>query len=144
MSHVTTVETKITSLTALRAAAEELGAEWRQDQRTYKWYGRSMGDYPLPAGMTKETLGTSEHAIRVPGVEYEIGVYRKPDNTYGLAFDFWGPGQGLQRAFGDKLEKLSQGYAKHAAFAEFKKRGYTVQQVAAKDGHVRLQVTRGY
>jgi hypothetical protein len=144
MSHLTTVKTKITNLEALKDAVSELGAEWREGQTTYKWYGHSVGEYPLPEGMSKESLGTCAHAIRVPGVEYEIGVYRKTDGTYGLAFDFWGSGKGLQAKFGQKLEKLTQKYATNNATMEFRKRGYSVTPTTAEDGRVRLTVTRGW
>ena len=66
MSHITTIELDIKDLDALKVAAEKLGLEFRRGQETYKWFGRSVGDSPLPAGFRKQDLGKCEHALRIP------------------------------------------------------------------------------
>ena len=121
MSHIVTISTVITNLAALKAAALDLGAVWNEGKTTYNWFGRSVGDYPLPKGMTAAMLGKCEHAISLPGVNYEIGVVKLPDSTYTLAFDFYGSGlngnpndgKKLKEHFGDKLGKLTDYYQHH-------------------------------
>lgn len=140
MSHVASIEVKITNLEALKAACAELGVAWYEGQKNYKWYGTSVGDYPLPAGMTVEMLGKCEHAIHVPGVEYEVGVVKLSDGTYTLAFDFWGPGQGLLKKFGDKLGVLTQRYGVCAAEGMAKLKGLPVNRTVKSDGSIRLEI----
>ena len=111
MSHVETVKVNITDLEALKKACERLGVEFHEGQTHYEWYGHSVGDYPIPAGLTKTDLGHCAHAIHVPGVKYEIGIVpNKSGKGYTLAYDFWGPGQGLQKKFcnpgSNGIEKL--------------------------------------
>ena len=81
MSHMTTIAIQVKDLAALKAAVIELGALWMEGQRTHKWYGQSVGDYPLPKGVTVDMLGKCDHAIKVPGVNYEIGVVKLADGT---------------------------------------------------------------
>lgn len=108
MSHVATINVEIKSLDDLEAACRSLGLELVRDQKTYRWYGRSVGDYPLPAGFAAEELGTCEHAIRVPlsvvGADrcYEIGVVKRRDGRpgYTLLWDFFDGGR-CQFAVGD-------------------------------------------
>ena len=97
-----------------------------------------MGDYPLPEGITKEQLGKCSHAIRAPGVEYEIGVVQKPNGHWTLAYDFWGPGQGLLQKFGEGCQRLLQLYAVHKTICEARRKGYTAQRQQLKDGSVKL------
>ena len=141
MSHVTTISIEIKDLKALKSAAEELGAQWIENKTTYEWWGHSVGDYPIPAGMTKEDLGKCDHVIRVPGVEYEIGVVKKADGKYTLAYDFYGKGQGLLQKFGQGCSKLSQMYAVHAATRAAKAKGLLVQRKSLDNGGIKLLVS---
>lgn len=154
MSHVSTVAVEVTDLDALRSAAVELGAEWLQ-KSTYEWYGQSVGDYPIPKGMTAEMLGKSAFVIHVPGVRYEIGVVKMPGGSYTLAYDFFGndpesfgarrhDGQRLLQKFGDKCQKLVQGYAKHAVMNAMRRKGKMVSVLGVnKQGQIQLRVS-GY
>jgi hypothetical protein len=139
MSHVATVNVEVKDLAALKAAVKELGAEFVENVRTYKWYGRSVGDYPLPKGMKASDLGKCDHVIRVPGVQYEVGIVKR-GNGYVLAYDFWGPGQGLLKAFGKDCTRLVQMYGVHKATQEARRKGLSVQRVAKKDGTVQLRI----
>ncbi|MEA3207834.1 MAG: hypothetical protein QOE70_891 [Chthoniobacter sp.] len=140
MSHVTNIDITIKDLAALKGAVAELGAQWREGQQRYQWYGHHVGDYPLPAGMTEADLGKCSHAIRLPGCEYEIGVVQK-GNGYTLAFDFWGPGQKLKTHFGDGLARLKQIYGVHKATAAARAKGYMVQRKPQPNGAIKLVVT---
>jgi hypothetical protein len=67
MSHVTNIDIEISNLTALESAIQEMGGTFLRDKKNYEWYGRHVGDFPLPPGFTKEMLGKCEHAIGLPG-----------------------------------------------------------------------------
>jgi len=109
-------------------------------QTTYKWFGRYIGDYPLPEGMTEADLGTCEHAIRVPGAAYEVGVRRK-DNGFDLLWDFW-PSGGLEKKIGKNGGKLKQSYGRRAVMREAKRKGYKVKETRTENG-IRLELTGG-
>lgn len=128
MSHVAKIQLQITDLDALDAACRELGLTLTRDQRTYKWFGRHVGDYPLPEGFTQHDLGHCEHAIKVPGTSWEIGVARARGHShYTLLFDFYGSlGQPISKAIGgNEGTKLKRAYATHAAIQQAKKQGWT-------------------
>jgi hypothetical protein len=144
MSHITSININITDLSALKAAITEFGAEWREGQQTYTWFGRSVGDYPLPEGFTKEDLGKCEHAIRLPGCEYEIGIVRKKDGTgFTLLYDYWSPREYHQERVngehpvtvvdgvmmgGEGLGRLKQIYGVNKATYAARAKGYMVQR----------------
>ena len=67
MSHVATINIEVKDLDALGIAAGRIGLELVRGQKEYRWYGQSVGDYPLPAGLTEADLGVCEHAIRIAG-----------------------------------------------------------------------------
>ena len=132
---------EITDLESLKAACRRLGFQFKEGQEKYKWYGHSVGDYPLPEGVTEEELGKCEHAISVPGAEmgYEIGVVRK-GNGFVLRWDFYD--DGLKLALGGESAKvLKQAYAVERSKRLLKRQGYNhVHERALADGSVRLQV----
>lgn len=110
MSHVVSIETKILDLDALKVAVKELGFEWLEGKKTYTWFGRFLGDSPMPKDTTLEELGSCEHAIRVPGAKYEVGVARAVGGGYTLRYDFWGPG-GLKKVIGENAGPIVHAYA---------------------------------
>jgi hypothetical protein len=140
MSHVATVKTEVTDLAAVKALCKEMGWTFKENQKTYRWYGTSVGDYPLPAGMKKEDLGKCAHAIEVPGARYDIGLV-KSAKGYILAYDFWGPGQRLKEVIGENGGKFLQGYGIAKATIMAKKKGYMVYRSTLPNGTVRLRVS---
>jgi len=122
MSHITTIKVEIKDLQALRDACKAVGLEFRENQKTYKWYGQSMGDYPLPVGFTKKDLGKCDHAIGVKGKRdaYEIGVCMR-DGKYTMLWDFWNGGFGLQEIAGTDCCNLTQAYARNVSVKEARK-----------------------
>jgi hypothetical protein len=112
MSHVVIIELEVKSLSALNQACKGLGCTFVKDQKTYAWWGRHEGDYPIPEGMTKEELGKCNHAIKVPGASWEIGVIKEKDKEfYRLIYDFYGGrGRDIEKVCGDKLGKLKGAY----------------------------------
>jgi len=152
MSHVATVELEIKDLGALEIAANRLGLELCRYQTTYRWFGTSVGDYPLPEGFTAEDLGKCEHALRVHGVAdraaagapYEIGVVRRRDGKEGflLMWDFWAGGLGLQERVGAGCNKLKVEYARAVAVKQAQAAGFRVNEHRRADGSIQLQLQR--
>jgi hypothetical protein len=141
MSHVAKIAIEIKDLETLDAACTRLGGTLVRGKTHYKWFGRSVGDYPLPEGYAAADLGQCEHAIRVPGARYEIGVVRRRDGKpgYQLLWDSWGDG-GLERQLGQGAGKLVQAYGIEAAKRAARTRGYHVEEHAKEDGSVVLRV----
>jgi hypothetical protein len=86
--------------------------------------------------------GQCDHAIRVPGSRYEIGLVRNPNGSYKLAYDFFGDnGKRLKEAIGEKEEKFMAGYTKHFVTRFARSKGYMVQQKRMSNGDLRVQLT---
>lgn len=146
MSHLVSIALEITDLDAVKATCKELGLEFKQNQKTYQWYGYSVGDYPLPDGFTKEDLGHCEHAIGIPGTTWEVGL-AKPRNGkgYRLLFDFYGcQGQPILNALGgQQAHKFTQLYGVNRATMAARKLGATVHRTIGKNGSINLVATGG-
>lgn len=142
MSHIGDMEVHIKDLAALEAAASRLGLELVKGQTAYKWYGRSVGDYPLPAGFAAEDLGKCEHALRIPGDNkaYEIGVVKRRDGKPGfqLLWDFWQGGFGLTAKIGETGGLLKQAYAIEATKKQMIRDGYRVTETVSPQGNALL------
>lgn len=143
MSHVTDLKLSIQDLQCLARACEELGLEFREGQSRYRWYGRYMGDSPLPQGFTREQLGKCDHAIAVPGNEkaYEVGVVQKTDGTYTLLLDEWMGGHGLVERTGKGCGRLMQEYGCQVAIQQANREGlrYTGRSINPTNQRVRLE-----
>jgi len=139
MSHISKIELEIMDLSVLRQACGRLGLEFVKDQRTYAWYGRWVGDTPLPEDVSIDELGRCDHAITAPGASYEIGVVRK-GKSYRLIWDYYQAG-GLNKVIGKDGGLLKQAYAVEKAKLEARRKGYSVTETATDTGlrlHVRL------
>lgn len=119
MSHVVVVDIEIKDLEMLKKACEDLGLVFKENKKTYKWYGRSVGDYKLPDGFTASELGKCEHALSIKNNDsaYEIGVVKSKKNSesYSLLWDFWNGGYGLEKVVGKDCHKLINSYSKNVA-----------------------------
>lgn len=147
LSHVSSVDIKITDLDALKKAVSELGCTFVEGKKNYTWYGRHVGDYPLPEGVKKSDLGKCSHVIQVPGTKYEVGLVEQEDGSYEFMFDFWGPGQVITKKLGtevdgkfENLNKLGQCYTKHKTEALLMQEGYSWQQSVDEHGNITLEV----
>jgi hypothetical protein len=138
MSHISRIKVEVKDLEVLRAACGRLGFQFMPGQKTYRWYGTFMGDYPLPEGISREQLGKCTHAIKVPGADYEVGILQQGDK-FTLLYDFWKYG-GLEDALGANAEKLIQAYAIEAAKLEAQRQGFSVYEETLQDGSVELHV----
>jgi hypothetical protein len=147
MSHLVDGDCSITNLDALDAACGKLGLELIRNQATYKWFGRFVGDSPLPPGLKIEDLGKCEHAIRIKGAPadaYEIGLVRRRDGQPGwtLAFDSWGHhGRALEKVAGKGLRTLMIQH--HVATAEqIYGNEWIMEPLEQPDGRVRVRMWR--
>jgi len=145
MSHVTTIDLKISDLNALAKACERLGLELKLGQKNFKWYGQYMGDYRENIGVRPADYGKCDHAIAVKNAAkntYEIGVIREGD-SFKLAWDFWHGGHGLVEkisyagATGKDANKLRDWYAAEVAARQMRKQGFSVK---AKQLNGKVQV----
>jgi len=123
MSHISKIELEIKSLDALIEACNRLGFQFVKNQQTYQWYGRYMRDTVLPEGIKEEDLGKCDHAIKVPGCSYEIGVIRK-GNFYQLLWDSWE--SRLKLSIGENAQILKQAYTVETVKQEAKLKGYRI------------------
>lgn len=151
MSHVATVEVEIKNLDWLEKACRKIGLEFVRGQDTYRWFGKHVGDYPLPEGFTKNELGHCEHAIRLPvtagphaKTAYEIGIVKSRDGKPGwsMLWDFFGGGMGLRDAVGDNCSKLVQAYTTVAARETAIRQGMRVTEQQLADGSIRLVLAK--
>lgn len=125
MSHISKIQMQINNLGALKAACKRLGINFKQGQTSFQWFnGHEVCD----------------HAIQVPGANYEVGL-RKSGQNYELLWDDWHSG-----GLGDKLGKdaglLKQAYGVERVKAEAKRKRYRVREKKTKTG-IRLEVFPG-
>ncbi len=144
MSHVTKIALKITDLDALEAALKHMGGlELRRGQQTYKWYGRNMGDYPLPEGVTVADLGKCDHAIAMTkklALNYEAGLVKQKDGSYTLLFDFYDT-RLMDALGGQDARGLKSQYAAAVATKTFYQQGYQVSRRVTTDGRIILEAS---
>lgn len=141
MSHITKIDIEVSDLTALKAACHRLGFTFVEGKKTYEWYGRFVGDAPLPEGMSIDDLGRCNHAIGVPGARYEIGV-RAEKGGFRLLWDRWEAG-GLLPRIGKDAGLLKQAYGIEKAKLEARRKGYSVYESRKTDGSITLKIQVG-
>lgn len=134
MSHVVALQWKIKNLAVLKEVAASLGLEFRENQKTWKWYGRwvndySEGDAAYKRGVPPEQYGHGQHALSVKGNKnaYEVGVIETAPGEYTLAWDFYDGGRGLMDKIGKDGQKLLQGYSSAIARLELDAAAMTQQ-----------------
>ena len=145
MSHVVTIDCKITDLEAFRLAVERCGGKLERAER-YRWWGSYVGDYPLPKiegmtpGQVKAKLGRCDgYRVQVPGCGWDVGLWRMADGSYQMMYDFYQGGRGLERALGGRgLPKLKQAYAIVKAKRALAAKGIQARERQLADGSVQL------
>jgi len=138
LSHISRIELEIRDLQSLRDACEKLGFYFMAGQKHYLWYGKWVGNQPLPDNINEKDLGKCDHAIHVPAAVFEIGVVKK-DNGYILLWDSW-IGGGLQKYIGKDAGILKQAYAVESVKRESRKKGYRLTEKRMKNG-IRLSMS---
>ena len=122
MSHISKIEIQISDLFALKKACKRLGIEFREGQRRFVWFSGEE---------------TCDHAIRVPGAKFEVGL-RFTGSHYELLWDSWSGG-GLKESLGEDAGRLKQAYATERVRAEARRKRYRVKEKRTKNG-IRLEV----
>ena len=122
MSHISKIELEVKDLGTLRQACSRLGLNLIEGKKAFKWYGQEDGK--------------CDHAIQVPGANYEIGVI-KIGNLYELKCDYWDSGIG--KAIGTSGGLLRQAYAVERSKTEARRKGYSVIEKTTDLG-IRLHV----
>jgi hypothetical protein len=142
-SHVATIKLEVRDLDSLEAACKTLGVELRRGQNTYRWYGLSVGDTPLPEGLTEQDLGKCDHAIALPNNSkaYEIGVLQRDDH-YVLLCDFWSGGYGMEAAVGPQANWLCDEYSAEYATRIYQQDGFFVTRTRNEQGEIILEAER--
>ena len=123
MSHISKIELEVKDLAILKMACDRLGLEFMQGKTEFRWYRSSA---------------KCDHAIRVPGTDYEIGV-QTVDGKYELQCDYYDPNIG--KAIGQKGGLLKQAYAVEKTRSEARRKGYTVIEKKTENAirlHVRM------
>ena len=138
MSHISRIELEIKDLQSLKEACKRLGFEFCDNQQSYQWYGRWVGDIPLSEGITEDQLGRCDHAIKVPGAQYEVGVVRK-DQSYILLYDEWIKG-GLKAKLGVNAGLLKQAYIIETLRKEARQKNYRFHETKMKK-QIRVTLT---
>ena len=132
MSHVAKIELEINDVETLKLACERLGLQFIENQRSYEWYGSWVGDTPLPEGITLADFGKCDHAIKVPGAQYEIGIVQR-DKKYILLWDYWHRG-GLEEKLGKNAGRLKQAYAIERVRKEARIKGHRICEQKTNQG----------
>lgn len=137
MSHITSVTLKVRDLDALKAACAPLGLEFREGQKTFKWYSQS---------------GKCDHAIGVAGAPkgtYEIGVKRQSESEDGEGYklDYDKFDGNIEPLAGQNLSKLKQEYAAQVVESRFgpslARQGFSMaEREALPNGSLRLRLRR--
>ena len=123
MSHISKIELEVKDLSALKQACRTLNLEFCAKQEQFQWYGQSS---------------QCQHAIKVPGARYEIGVV-KANNAWELNCDYYDAA--IEKAIGHQGGWLKQAYAVAKTRIEARKKTYTVVERKTSTGirlHVRL------
>jgi hypothetical protein len=122
MSHISKIELVVNDIRSLKAACIRLGLSFAKNQTSFKWWGRKNG--------------ICNHAIKIPGTAYEIGVHKQADR-YDLLVDYYDPA--VEAAIGSNAGKLKQAYAIERTRTEARRKGYTVVEKQTEDG-IRLSI----
>jgi len=143
MSHVdvhSAIANTPQAVAALAAAAQALGGTLEQADKI-RWFGRHVGDWPIPEGFTVSDIGKCKYKISFPGVSYDVGVIPHPQDPSKLCiyYDFYGPGRQLQRIVGKGAEKLMQQYGLHAALAWAKSKGKQASVMQLPNGYYQVE-----
>lgn len=143
MSHIVVVKVEIKDIEAVKRLCTNLGWEFCENQKTYTWYGRWVGEYEnadsaLKQGVSSEQLGTCDHAIKVPGCNYELGL-RLAGDQYQLLWDHFD--SNLKAAMGGEGgEKFLQEYGLACVTLEAERNGYHWSKTVLDNGNYEVEI----
>jgi hypothetical protein len=165
MSHVVTLRVNLDNKKALKTAFENLGGTWKEGVTTFRWWGRHVGDYPLPVGFSVSDMGKCHHAVNFPGINYEVGVIELDklpadhkarhvvdkdgkrvyqDGSFIPMFDFINFDL-MNKLGGKEAQGLVQQYKLEIAKAEARRKGFTkfLTHVDEKTKEIKLEIVTG-
>jgi hypothetical protein len=156
MSHVTDVKLRIRDLDSLRTACDGLGLDFRENQRTYAWWGSYVGDSHSYGEHKPEEMGKCAHAIRVKGTApqngssgpWEIGVVPAKDGDgFNLYYDtYGGAGRALTDKVGAGAARLRHAYAvevaEKSALAKLSRSGWKATRETVAPGRTRIKLRK--
>ncbi len=122
MSHISRIEIEVRDLATLKAACQRLGLSFKNEQKTFKWFGNEDG--------------ACDHAIEIPGASYQIGVVQT-SRTFELNCDWYDPM--LEKGIGRNGGLLKQAYGVEKTKLEARRKGYSVTEEQTETG-TRLRV----
>ena len=128
MSHISKIEIEIQSLEDLKSACREMGFLFMENQKTHKWYGTNRES----ENNSETQLGKCDHAVKISGAKYEIGVVKK-DSHWELLWDSYYTG-GLEKKVGKNAGLLKQAYSVQRIKRESRIKGYRVTQKKVSNG----------
>lgn len=147
MSHVDSGFGIITDLDSLRAVvARDPKLEWCEGKTTYEWYGKWMEDYSgeraaFNRGIDPSQYGKCDHAIRLKGCHYEIGVTKRNDGEgWSLVWDKWGSGKKISQHIGADAEHIMSAYNLEYVQRMAAETGCMVQQIELEDGDLAVDL----
>ncbi len=146
MSHITPMELEVWDPMDLEAGAQELdpGAKIVNKQ-TYNWYGRRVGDFPLPEGMTEDQLGKCDLALTFSSGAtargYEVGLLKQRNGSYKLVWDFY-DWKLMNLLGGQNAGLLKQAYTKHRILKNAEKMRRKAQVKKLENGTLEITLTR--
>jgi hypothetical protein len=92
----------------------------------------------LPEEISEDELGTCDHAIHVPGCQFEVGVLKK-GRHYILLWDTWVKGK-LTNALGKDAGILKQAYTVATVKKAARKKQYRITETKTETG-IRLTLS---
>jgi len=150
MSHVADCDIKFKDLDAVDVALKPFGGELLRGQTTHRWYGQFLNDWRSDRAAVNRrdpaTFGKCDHAIRFPGINYEVGLVREADGTYTPVYDSYGSGGQhdggkLEALMGAGLPKLKDEYAAAVTTRMLARKGFRVTRSVNAKGEILLKAT---
>jgi len=159
MSHVSQCSVVIRDLRDLKAAVERMGGTLIEGQTSIVWYGQfvddstkwktfftperaaeiaKMSSTARKAIITKE-MSKCDHAIKFPGINYQVGVLKQDDGTFRLRYDYYDYSL-KQKLGGTNAGVLAQAYALEAGKRAARLKGWMSREIKQPNGAIKLQV----
>ena len=121
MSHVVKMRLLVSDLEALDDVFTGLGCTLVRGQTTHAFWNRKQSP--------------CEHAVKVPGTSYEIGLV-KSGGGWTLAYDAYDGV--IESVCGRKLQTVNEGYVRRVAHKSLARRGFRFREERLGDGRLQL------
>lgn len=148
MSHIADVDVLIKDLPSAEATAKHYGGELVYGQTTHKWYNAFLNDWQDPRAAVNRrdpaTFGKCAHAIKFPGINYEIGLAQNADGSFTPIYDNYGydgsrhDGHKLEQLMGVGLKGFVDKYTEISTLRKLARQGWRVTRSVGADGAVEL------